>query len=160
MPHAYGVRARTRSLFSRPFRRHGQDPVSRMLTQYHIGDYADIVVDGSKHLGMPHKFYYGKTGRIFDVNKRAVGIVINKKVRNKYLPKRLHVRIEHLKKSKCRENFIARVKANDKAKLLAKKEKKQVCTKRMPQEPTTGHMVELGKTKVEFINPKLFALTY
>lgn len=160
MPHSYGVRARTRSLFAKPFRRHGQDPISRMLVNYHVGDYADIIVDGSKHLGMPHKFYYGKTGRIFDISKRAVGIVINKRVRNKVLPKRLHVRIEHLQKSKCRAEFLNRIHSNDIAKANAKKESKKISTKRKPAEPTGGHLVELNKTKVEFINPKPYQYLY
>lgn len=160
MPHAYGLRARTRSLFSRPFRRHGQEPIGRMLVNYHIGDYVDIIVDGSKHAGMPHKFYYGRTGRVFDVNKRGVGVIVNKRVRNYILPKRLHVRFEHLRKSRCKEDFIKRVKANDKAKTAAKKENKKISTKRIPVLPTGGHLVDLAKTQVQFINPKPYTQVY
>ena len=29
---------------------------------------------------MPHKFYHGKTGRVFNVTKRAVGAIVNKKI--------------------------------------------------------------------------------
>ena len=160
MPHAYGIRARTRSLFSRPFRKHGQEPLSKKLVNYRVGDYADIIVDGSKHLGMPYRAYYGRTGKIFDVNKRAVGIIVNKKVRNHILPKRLHVRIEHLKKSRCRDEFVKRVKENDKAKAEAKKEHKQISTKRIPAQPQGAHIVALAKTKVEFMNPKPHAYVY
>ena len=160
MPHAYGLRARTRSLFSRPFRRHGQDPISKTLVNYHIGDYADIIVDGSKHLGMPHKFYHGKTGRIFDVTKRAVGIIVNKRVRNKVLPKRLHVRLQHLRKSRCRDAFVKRVQENDKAKHAANEKKVHISTKRVPSPPQEGFSLDLSKTHVEFINPKLFTLVY
>ena len=154
MPHAYGVKARTRSIFARPFRKHGQDPISRMLVSYHVGDYADIIVDGSKHKGMPHKLYYGRTGKIFDVSKRAVGIIVNKKVRNKILPKRLHVRFEHLRKSRCTEEFVNRIRANDKAKAEARKKNLHISTKRKPATPSEGHIVELAKTKVEYMNPK------
>ncbi len=160
MPHAYGVRARTRSLFSRPFRRHGQDPISKTLVNYHIGDYVDIIVDGSKHLGMPHKFYYGKTGRIFDVTKRAVGVIINKRVRNKVLPKRLHVRVQHLRKSRCKDAFVKRVQANDKKKAEANKNKVHISTKRQPLPPKEALQVDLTKTKIEFINPKPFTYVY
>ena len=160
MPHAYGLRARTRSLFARPFRRHGQDPLSRMMVNYHIGEYVDIKVDGSSHSGMPHKTYCGKTGKGFDVGKRGIGVILNKKVRNNYLPKRLHVRYEHLRKSRCHEDFIRRVKANDKLKTAAKKEGKKIITKRQPVGPIAGHLIELAKTKVEFINPKPWTHVY
>lgn len=36
--------------------------------------------NGAFQKGMPHKFYHGKTGRIFNVTKRAVGVIINKQV--------------------------------------------------------------------------------
>lgn len=29
---------------------------------------------------MPFKFYHGKTGRVFNVTKRAVGVIVNKQV--------------------------------------------------------------------------------
>ena len=32
---------------------------------------------------MPHKAYHGKTGRVFNVSKRAVGVVVNKRVGGK-----------------------------------------------------------------------------
>lgn len=36
---------------------------------------------GAVQLGMPHKCYHGKTGRVFNVTKRAVGVVVNKQIR-------------------------------------------------------------------------------
>lgn len=36
--------------------------------------------DGAFQKGMPHKFYHGKTGRVFNVTKRAVGVILNKQV--------------------------------------------------------------------------------
>lgn len=30
---------------------------------------------------MPHKFYHGKTGRVFNITKHAVGVVMNKQIR-------------------------------------------------------------------------------
>ena len=32
---------------------------------------------------MPHKFYHGRTGVIWNVTKRAVGVEVNKQVRVK-----------------------------------------------------------------------------
>ena len=57
---------------------------------------------------MPHKSYHGKTGRVFNVSKRAVGVVVNKRVRGKILPKRVYVRVEHVKHSQCRKDFLDR----------------------------------------------------
>ncbi len=160
MPHAYGVRGKTRSLFSKPFRRHGQDPISRSLVNFHVGDFADIIVDGAKHKGMPHKYYHGRTGRVYDVSKRAIGVIINKKVRNRCIEKRLHIRFEHLRKSRCRDAFIKRIQVNDKAKTAANKDKKRISTKRIPAAPETAHLIDLSKTQVEFVNPKPFTYVY
>jgi len=29
---------------------------------------------------MPYKFYHGKTGRVYNVTRRAVGVVVNKQL--------------------------------------------------------------------------------
>ena len=132
MPHAFGLRARTRHLFAKAFGKHGAVPLSRIMTVYRVGDIVDIVADGSIHKGMPHKFYHGKTGRVFDVNQHAIGVVVNKQVREKILPKKIHVRIEHLRKSQSREAFVQRVKENDKKKREAKLRNEKINTKRIP----------------------------
>merc|ERR1712061_468146 len=61
---------------------------------------------GAFQKGMPHKAYHGKTGRVFNVSKRAVGVVVNKRVGGKILPKRICVRVEHVKHSQCRKDFL------------------------------------------------------
>lgn len=48
---------------------------------------------------------------------------MNKKVGNRILKKRIHVRIEHVKHSTCRQEFLDRVKLNDQLKAKAKAEK-------------------------------------
>lgn len=40
-----------------------------------------VKVNGAIHKGMPYKVYHGKTGRIFNVTKRACGVVVNKQVK-------------------------------------------------------------------------------
>ena len=69
---------------------------------------------------MPHKAYHGKTGRVFNVSKMAVGVIVNKRVKGRILPKRISVRVEHVKHSTCRQDFLDRVKRNDKEKRDAK----------------------------------------
>lgn len=80
MPAGHGLRSRTRDLFSRPFRHKGYIHLTTYLRNYKIGDYVDIKVNGAVHKGMPHKFYHGRTGIVWNVTKRAVGVVINKQV--------------------------------------------------------------------------------
>lgn len=48
---------------------------------YKVGDIVDVKGHGAFHKGMPHKFYHGKTGRVFNVTKRAVGVIVNKQIR-------------------------------------------------------------------------------
>ena len=55
---------------------------------------------------MPYKYYHGKTGRVFNVTKRAVGVIVNKQLRGKIIPKRINVRIEHIHHSRCRDDFL------------------------------------------------------
>ena len=153
MPHAYGLKARSRYIFSKAFRTHGHDPLSRYLTTYHIGDYVDIIGDGSKHRGMPNKIYHGKTGKVYDVTHHALGIIVNKKVRNHILHKKLHVRVEHARVSKSRISFIERLKQNEKLKKEAKAKGIKVQIKRQPAGPTEEH-VAVGKR--EFLNYKPF----
>ena len=58
---------------------------------------------------MPFKFYQGRTGKVFNVNPRSIGVIVNKLVGNRIIPKRIHVRLEHIRPSKCREAFVKRI---------------------------------------------------
>lgn len=80
MPAGHGVRSRTRDLFARPFRKKGYIALTTYLRTFKIGDYVDVKVNGAIHKGMPHKFYHGRTGRVWNVTKRAIGVEINKQV--------------------------------------------------------------------------------
>ena len=70
---------------------------------------------------MPFKFYHGRTGRVFNVNPNSIGVIVNKLIRNRIIHKRIHVRLEHLKKSTCLQDLKQRVKKNEEIK-KAKKE--------------------------------------
>jgi len=67
-----------------------------------------------------HQFYHGKTGVVYNVSPRGVGVICFKVVGNRYLEKRVNLRIEHVKHSKCRQEFVARVKRNAALKREAK----------------------------------------
>ena len=105
---------------------------------------------------MPHKFYHGKTGRVFDINTRSVGVVINKRVGGRIIPKRIHVRIEHVRHSQCREAFRDRVRKNDALKREAKAKGVKVNTKRVNAQPRPEAVIAVNKTTVEFMNPIKF----
>ena len=160
MPHCKGQRSKTRHLFAKAFRRHGQTPLSRLLTNYKKGDYVDIMGDGSVQKGIPYKFYHGKTGKVFDVTKHAVGVIINKRVGGRLIPKRLHVRIEHVRQSKSRQAFVDRVRENDAVKRDAKAKGVAFNTKRVPKQPREQQVVDLKKTSIEFMNPIMFRELY
>merc|ERR1711981_1220643 len=151
MPHCFGQRARTRDLFSKPFRRHGITPLSKLMTNYFKGEYVDVIADGAIQKGMPHKFYHGKTGQVFDITKHSVGVIINKKVGGRIVPKRIHVRIEHVRKSQSREAFRARVRSNDAVKRDAKAAGTRFNVKRSPVMPRESHIVKAEN--VEYVNP-------
>ncbi|KAF8411863.1 hypothetical protein HHK36_004422 [Tetracentron sinense] len=80
MPAGHGLRSRTRDLFSRPFRKKGYIHLTTYLRTYRIGDFVDVKVNGAIHKGMPHKFYHGRTGKVWNVTKRAIGVEVNKQV--------------------------------------------------------------------------------
>lgn len=148
-----GLRQGTRYKFSQKFRRRGAIHTSKQLTTFKTGDYVDIVVDPSQQKGMPHQYYQGKTGRVFNVNPRSIGVVLNKPVRHRIIQKRLHVRTEHLVKSKCRDDFLQRMKVNDKLKAEAKKKGETLSTKRLFGQPTPAHTV---RGKLVLTTPKPF----
>merc|ERR1712032_1201161 len=161
MVHSFGVRARTRDLFSKPYKKHGATPFSKYFVVYKVGDYVDVLADGSIHKGMPHKFYHGKTGRVFNVTAHAVGVIVNKMVNGRIIPKRIHVRIEHVRESRSRLAFVERVKQNDKLKVEAKKAGKKIVTKRIPVQPRESHVVDPTKGEgIKYINPIKFRELY
>jgi large subunit ribosomal protein L21e len=81
MGNTKGYRRGTRYLFSKKFRKHGVEHLSTYMKIYKRGDIVDIKGNGAVQKGMPHKFYHGKTGKVFNITRRAVGVIVNKQVR-------------------------------------------------------------------------------
>eukprot|EP00657_Telonema_sp_P-1_P002599 TRINITY_DN1601_c0_g1_i1.p1 TRINITY_DN1601_c0_g1~~TRINITY_DN1601_c0_g1_i1.p1 ORF type:complete len:104 (-),score=50.21 TRINITY_DN1601_c0_g1_i1:62-373(-) len=71
MVHSYGLKSGTRHLFAKKFRKHGIPPVSTILNTFKVGDYVDVVADSAVRAGMPHKYYHGRTGIIWNVTPRG-----------------------------------------------------------------------------------------
>lgn len=132
--------------------------VSRYLEIFKKGDYVDIVCDSAIQKGMPFSFYHGRTGVVFNVTQRAIGVEVNKVVGNRVIKKRIHVRSEHVRKSRCNELFLKRVKENDRAHHEAHLAKKSIKTKREVVGPRGGTFVE-GKN-MEVLEPVPFVESY
>jgi large subunit ribosomal protein L21e len=108
---------------------------------------------------MPHKVYHGKTGVVYNINKSALGVIIYKRVGNRYLEKRVNVRIEHIKHSKCRQEFVDRVKANAAKRQAAKEEGKHVHLKREAVKPREAHTVAVSDNLPETFTPIAYETT-
>merc|ERR1712112_697776 len=140
-------------MFSKAFRKTGTIGLAKYMHIYKRGDIVDIKGDGAVQKGMPYKAYHGKTGRVFNVTQHAVGVIVNKRVRGKILAKRINVRIEHIKHSNCRLDFLNRVEKNEALKKEAKEKGIKVNTKRIPAQPRKAHFVSTKRIKPEFLTP-------
>ena len=156
-----GYRSGTRDLFSKKFRtKGGNQPLTTFFRRYKVGDIVDVVCDASQQKGMPHKYYHGRTGKVWNVNKRAVGVEINKVHRQRQIVKRIHVRVEHVRPSKCKTGHLLRVKQNEKIKADAKASGTPApisMLKREPKGPRDGFTLDLSKThesKVHLLTPE------
>ncbi|EPQ30766.1 uncharacterized protein PFL1_01667 [Pseudozyma flocculosa PF-1] len=154
MPHSFGYRARTRHLFARKFRQHGPVHLSTYLRPYHAGDIVDIVANAAEQKGMPHKYYHGRTGVVYNVAPRAVGVIIYKVVGNRYIEKRVNVRVEHVRHSGCRDDFLKRVAKNAELKKEAKAKGERVQIKRLPAAPREARTVSTKKNLPETLAPQ------
>lgn len=103
---------------------------------------------------MPCKVYHGKTGRVYNVTKHALDVIVNKRVRGTILAKRINVRIKHVMPSRCREDFRRRVKKNDKIRheLHTNNHKANIYLKRKPA-PPRGEQVIVNPPTPVFLAP-------
>ncbi|RYP77807.1 hypothetical protein DL771_000904 [Monosporascus sp. 5C6A] len=159
MGHPAGLRAGTRYAFSRNFREKGMIRLSTYLQQFKVGDIVDIKANGAVQKGMPHKVYHGKTGVVYNVTKSAVGVIIYKKVKHRYIEKRVNIRIEHVSLSRSREDFIKRVKKNAELKKQAKAEGTTVQVKRQALQPRDARTVSMKDNHPETVVPIAYETT-
>ena len=138
-----------------PPARHGS--LTRSLRR--VGDIIDIKVNGAVQKGMAHKYYHGKTGVIYNVTKSAVGVILYKPVGNRFIEKRVNVRVEHIQPSRSREGFLTRVKENAELKRKAKAEGKPVQLKRLPAAPRDARVVSYKDNKPETVAPVPYETT-
>jgi len=77
--------------------------------------------------------------------------------RGRIIPKRINVRIEHVKHSNCRLDFLKRVEENERKKQEAKKNNTRVPQselKRIPQQPKGGRIIRTKRNEVIMLEPK------
>mmetsp|Transcript_9566 Transcript_9566/g.17229 ORF Transcript_9566/g.17229 Transcript_9566/m.17229 type:complete len:160 (-) Transcript_9566:491-970(-) len=147
-----GKRSNTRHLFKRSFRKHGPEAAATYLRVFKVGQCVDIVANSAVQQGMPFKYYHGKTGRIFNISRTSVGVEILKAVGNRCIPKRFHLRIEHVRPSRCQEAFKDFIKKRDADRRAAKASgEKLIVEKRQPKGPNPAKVVD--GSKVEFLQP-------
>jgi len=151
-----GYRRHTRERYAKEYRQKGLPNVSRYLTPYKRGDYVDIKTDASQQKGMPYQFYHGRTGVIYNVCKGAVGVEMTKVVGNRQLRKRITVRIERVRRSRCNEDFLKCVKTTDVKKHEAKVKGEKIVVKREPIGPKPWEMIRAKKTVTEVFAPLEF----
>ncbi|KZT27624.1 hypothetical protein NEOLEDRAFT_1130650 [Neolentinus lepideus HHB14362 ss-1] len=159
MPHSFGYRARTRDMFKRGFKEHGQIKLSTYLVPFHIGDIVDIKANAAQQKGMPHKYYHGRTGIVYNVTPHAVGVIVYKVVGNRYIEKRVNIRVEHIKHSKCRQEFLDRVKRNHGAHVKTKETGERVQLKRLPELPREGYTVSTADNAPQTMTPVPYETT-
>ncbi len=71
MAHHHGMRKKTRDKLSKTVRARGISQVVRAIQEFEPGAKVHVLIDPSKHKGMPHPRFHGKTGEIIGKRGRA-----------------------------------------------------------------------------------------
>ena len=103
--------------------------------------------------------YHGKTGVVYNVTKSAVGVILYRQVGNRYMEKRINVRVEHVRHSRSREDFLKRVKSNFAKQQKAKETGEPQQMKRQAAQPRGARTISLKEQKPENIVPVPYETT-
>ncbi|PAV22591.1 60S ribosomal L21 [Pyrrhoderma noxium] len=125
-------------MFKRGFKEHGPVKLSTFLLNYRVGDIVDIKANAAQQKGMPHKFYHGRTGIVYNVTPHAVGVIVNK----------------------CRQEFLERVKRNQGLRNEAKAKGEPVPSlRRVQPTPRESHVVSSKDNAPQTIVPVPYETT-
>jgi len=83
-------------------------------------------------------------------------VIVHKTVGNRKIEKRVNLRVEHVRHSKCRDDFVNRVKANAAAKREAKAKGEHVNLKRQPALPREAHTITVAGNKPVTLAPQAY----
>ena len=92
-------------------------------------------------------------GRVYNVTRAGLGVIVNKRVKGRIIAKRINVRVEHVKPSKSRLDFLNRVKQNEIKRKEAKAAGKRVSLKRQPKPPKGAFEVPYKKEELITLEP-------
>ncbi len=85
--------------------------------------------------------------------------MLYRQVGNRYIEKRINVRVEHVRTSRSRDEFLTRVKENAAKKRKAKEDGTQMYLKRQPVKPREARTVDGKENKPETIVPIAYETT-
>uniref|UniRef100_M3YU54 60S ribosomal protein L21 n=1 Tax=Mustela putorius furo TaxID=9669 RepID=M3YU54_MUSPF len=139
-----GERFATRCCFQACLLENTAAPLATYMRIFKKGEIVDIKGMGTVQKGLPHKCYHGKIGRALRVTQHAVGIIVNKQVKGKFLAKRINVRPEHIKRSES-QDFLKRGKENDENKKEAEGKVTWAPQKHQPALPRDPHVGRTGR---------------
>jgi large subunit ribosomal protein L21e len=86
------MRKKTRDRLSKTVRARGISPVVKAIQEFSAGERVHVIRDPSKHKGMPHPKFHGKTGEV--MGKRGRAFIL--KVRDGGATKTIIVPPDHL----------------------------------------------------------------
>jgi large subunit ribosomal protein L21e len=92
---------------------------------------------------MPFKHYHGRTGVVFNVTKRAIGVTVNKECNGRILKKQLHIATPHLKPSKCQAQILSRRVENEAIKKSVREGAPRQNLKRQNAQPKLGYSFKI-----------------
>lgn len=152
-----GFRRGSRRLLRKDFGTRGAPGLTKTLQKFKVGDFVDCKIDSSSLKGMPHKYYHGKTGIVYNVNPRSYGVIFYRRVGGKYIERVMHIRPEHLSLSRCTEDMKKRQKVYaEQVKEASKTGMKVRPEKVLPKGPMEGIVISLKENKPIEVSEKPF----
>uniref|UniRef100_A0A0L8GLH8 60S ribosomal protein L21 n=1 Tax=Octopus bimaculoides TaxID=37653 RepID=A0A0L8GLH8_OCTBM len=97
---------------------------------------------------MTPKLYHGRMGRVRNVTHLTVNVIVKIRMKHRTIAKRINMRIEHMKPSKCQQDFHQIIIECSKLKVEAKNKGVRVCLKRQHTGPVKKHFVSISKNKL------------
>ena len=152
-----GFRRGTRQLLRKDFGEHGMPGLSKILQKVKVGDFVDCKIDSSILKGMPHKYFHGKTGIVYNVNPRSYGVIFYRRSSGKYIERVMHIRPEHLSISRSTEDMKTRQGVYAlQVKEASKSGMKVRPAKVMPAGPRPSVSISLKENKPIQVSEKVF----
>jgi len=71
MAKSHGIKHKSRDKMTKKVRARGISPVVRAIQDFELGDHVHIILDPSRHKGMPNPKFHGRTGEVIGIRGRA-----------------------------------------------------------------------------------------